>query len=442
MRLPILLPVMVGALTISADTPPLVKLMLDQLQRQNALVLVVLEPPVAKKKGELMAPATGFEQSLRKVLRSETLADLTIEVVPLGAPETEPVAGWVRTSFDPGGPRAWVLIDAQGRCLAKGTEAPRPERLAEQLAGQGIQGPTRKLRAFLRLHPSHLEARCALMKELRKISERRTRALLKVETKTLQEDMREGKFRFSLNGLRIPDLPKDVRSLAPEEDVLLWAAYANEVDRIFKEGRWQEAELAFQDLESLPLERYSPLMQEVYRRHLPLVEAALEARPTSSDLWGVWSWMARVLGERPVRQLLARLAPVPEAFRDTPWPPRALRDLLVKEARGASDWSGLKEVLQPHWEEQRDLVAAMKGNRGVQAGGGLQGMLEEGYETIGEPLLEALLRTGDVGAAESLGSEVLGWEWEPAPARLAALARRCNHPELATRWAAARPAAK
>jgi DNA-binding SARP family transcriptional activator len=100
---------------------------------------------------------------------------------------------------------------------------------------------------------------------------------------------------------------------------------------------------------------------------------------------------------------------------------RDLRDLL---------WDSWTQVTQVLTQNQRFSELGNIGNRLIPR------ILESQWQQLIEPLIESLLMTGDISGADSVVyqlKETAGWQ--ELSDQLAALAIRCQMPQMVARWA-------
>ena len=198
------------------------------------------------------------------------------------------------------------------------------------LLAQGPQKPVTKKawRAFLRAHPHHLEARSALLQILRKDAEKRTQELFGTRGKTAEEVLREGQSGLSMKKIMAQPLPTLPKILAPTLDEALWGPWVREMEGLFVNGDWLHTNLRLSGADAKPMEIHSPMVQRLYRRHLPKVEAALRRWPTQigfdSGLWDLWGWMGRALPGYPMVAFVDSLVPLPDQD-PLEWPPHPAR---------------------------------------------------------------------------------------------------------------------
>lgn len=330
----------------------------------------------------------------------------------------------------------WALISPSGAVLASGGEPPVPSALVDALSRAGIQSPIQKVKAFLRTHPDHLEARQTLIRLLRKGAVARTRKLLEIEAKSLQERSQDGELQgYALNHTDVPDMSSyRTKRLEPLQDLETWGAYAQEVDRVFTDGTWPSLDLGMRPDTDLPVEVCSPTMQALYLRHLPKVETLLAALPGTDNLWGMWLRLTAISGKQPGRAFAAGL-PVPPPELGIEWPPSAVVEALVKDAQARGDWSIVRDLLDSFWKDAKEATTHARERLRHPGEKERIGTLPN-WDTGYGPLLEAMLRMGSEGEAQEL---VEGLALDPEKRSLVdraiALAITCQKPTLARRWA-------
>ena len=401
-----------------------------------------------------------------KLLLEEGLADLGIRPVNLLRREA---AESMRKHFSLAANVTWAVVSSNEQCLASGQTLPAASELAEILASKGIRSPVRILRDFLKTRPDHLEARFELLKLQRRDADRRTRDALGLEkddsagqqanviTLPQGSSLPTGSFtmRIPQGGLgnstsfynqKPAPIPKD-KVLDAMEDLQIWAGFAESFDRLVTGDDWIAAGLEF-DMEESATEICSPLVKALFKRKIAQVEAALERAPASDKMWSVWIRMADVVGGKSIISVVDRLVLQPGA--DMTSLPRFVRNKLLEEARATGNWPYVVENLWSRYEaEKANPLLATTIRIGGQVGDDarvrdIMGQIMENnwtqkWDSLYEPLLEALLYMNDVGRADSIMSAMREWlskgQWSVNQMQKAiGLANRCNKPDVAKRW--------
>ncbi|GLH67768.1 hypothetical protein [Geothrix edaphica] len=339
------------------------------------------------------------------------LLNLPLKVVA-GGKKADALAPVLRERFGWAKGAHWALVDAKGRVKAEGAETPMPGALGRAVEQAGPSSRAQELEAFLRQNPDRLDARAALCREYLVVATRRTQKAL------------------SLPGSKpAPSEPAPVKPLDPEVDLKIWAAAAQQLDLILREAIGSpDGSLGFlfsPRLRSSAAEQ-SPSMIAVLVRHKATLEETLRRSPESFTTWQLWIAASQKCGGWPLQPLLATIPVLP----GTPpglWPPQGIFEEYLKDAKSRSDWTTVREVLEPRWSGLRDAV--------------MDGQMEWGSNALSwdwlDPLLEAQVSQGDIGAADQMlseAAEVVGWPGLPGKAR--DLATRLNRPDLAARWGA------
>ena len=376
-----------------AQAPPALPF-LEEVRSAALVVLAPEEHPIA--------------QAARQSMREQELAELEPSLVILDPDLQGKRYREARAALPALPVQGWALLSPKGILLASGTGLPAASNLAKALEAAGIRSPIKALRAFLRNHPDHLEARSDLLRILRKGAQART---LSLQERRAAKDT---------------GLPPGKR-LGPTEDLEIWGAYAQELDRAFQDGSWRGMELGLEATGDLPLEASSPTVQSVCLRHTPKVEQALSILPGSPSLWQVWLRMTAISGARRSRALIQGLTVPPPELR-MEWPPKGVVAALVQDARKSGEWWLVRDMLQPFWEEWKER---MKGTKPRGLGADWAGSLG--------PLLESMLRTQAEGeACELAASLAASPETRPLLGKAVALATACRRQDLAQRWLALR----
>ncbi|WP_243288800.1 hypothetical protein [Geothrix terrae] len=340
------------------------------------------------------------------------LLNLPLKVVA-GGKKPDALAPVLRERFGWAKGAHWALVDAKGRVKAEGAETPMPGALGRAVEQAGISSRAQELEAFLRQNPDRLDARSALCQEYLAVATRRTQKALNLPGPT-----------------PAPSEPAPVKPLDPEADLKIWAAAAQQLDTSLREaGGAPDGSLGY--LLGLRIRRsaaeHSPSMIAVLTRHKATLEELLRRSPESFATWQLWIAAAQKCGGWPLQPLLATIPALP----GTPpgfWPPQGIFEAYLKDAKARSDWTAIREVLEPRWNDLRDGV--------------LDGQMQLGNNAISWDwglglLLETLVSQGDIGAADQAlneAAEVVSWPGLPGKAR--DLATRLNRPDLAARWGA------
>ena len=354
----------------------------------------------------------------RQALQQEALLDLNLPVYQASGRRNDPLSTYLRDRYGWAQGARWALVDPTGRVLVESAKPPTPATVKAAVEQAGLKSRAQELEEFLRRTGDHLEARTALLREYLANACRRTRMALTPPTPARPA---------------APPPPAGAPSVAPatspqllpaDTDRLIWGQTAEAFGRLI-EGPWMEALADLPWALTGPEAAHSPLMRELWSRFLPVLEDALKRQPTATWLWRVWAIGSDLTGGRPLVPLLASLEPLPGTAPED-WPPAAVLEPFIRDARKRGDWRTLKEVLEPRWEEWR---------RSPRRQGPGPGGPEAVWNRLLQPLLEACLALGESVLAEGLVAQAA--EVLPAfgvPARAAGIATRMNRPDLALRW--------
>jgi hypothetical protein len=383
--------------------------------------------------------------SVRKLLQEEGVADLGLAHVTLD-PKNVELAAAVRRRLSLAPSVRWAVVDPKEQCLASGHALPSADGLTKALAAKGVQSPIRVLREFLKDNPDHLEARMGLLRLQLKSAEQRTRAALGLElAEAGEESDTEDTLSLLLratNPLFGDPKPKPIpadKVLGAEQDIKIWGGYADSFDRLFAGDDWVAGGWAF-DAGGAPLEACSHTVKGLYRRKMKQVEAALETAPLNHRLWSVWTRMADTVGDMSALAVVDRLVQGPGGGFSV-WP-ATVRRRLMDEARGKSRWDYMADHLWGAYQDAADkpkIVFALSDDYNESVRRVVDDMQTREWETLFDPLLEALLRMGDVGRADAVMNTMREWQekgqWGEAMMRKAvALANRCGRQDIAKRW--------
>ncbi len=345
-------------------------------------VLVVIED----SKGE-------WRSAIRYLVNHESIVDMNLRTKLIVPKETPKVTTMIRKWRGWGPGPHWVLLWKDFSVLDQGDLIPEAETLADELVRAGSKNPVAELRRFLRANPDHLDAREALVMRLR----------ISASTRTRREQVWEGK------------------TLGVETDQTVWGPWVREVDALFSSGDWVNTNLFLSGEE----DSASPLVMDLYRRRLPLVEEALRNWPYSTALWDVWTRMARISETNRIQPFLDSLVPLPGTPKDA-WPPQPGRKALLKQAKKVGDWEVVRTLLWSKWETEVDSYRKLSDDIPYRMG--------VAWSSYLEPLMEAMLRLGEEGTAEKAMDECFSASgWRELPALSAALATRVGFKGLAAR---------
>jgi len=402
--------------------------------------------------------------SVGKLLQEEGIADLGLAPMTLSQKNDAELAAAVRRRLSLAPSVRWAVVapgSAHGaasaateQCLASGQALPTVDGLAKALAAKGIQSPIRVLREFLKDNPDHLEARMDMLRLQHKSAERRTRAALALpdaEEQPGDQGLRSLTLMLRKSGDDIFGRPKPKpkpvptdKALEGEQDLKIWGGYADSFDRLFTGDDWIAGGWGFEDADA-PLEGYSPLVKNLYRRKLKQAEAALETAPSNYRLWSVWMRMADAVGGQSIMAVFGRLAQPPGGGFES-WP-AAVRRRLLDEARDKNMWDYIASYLWGYYEDVMDNPRihlsidsnAPNSSYNEEIRRIMDEMQTREWDTLFEPLLEALLRMGDTGRADAvmntLRERQAHGQWSETQMHKAiALANRCERQDVAKRW--------
>ena len=393
-------------------------------------------------------------QAKKLLQEEEDVADLGLTPKTLSQKEVA-LAGAVRRRLSLAPSVRWAIVDSKEQCLASGQVLPTASGLLETLAAKGIRSPVRVLREFLKESPDHLEARMDLLRLQLKSAERRTGSTLGLVHSEAEEQPNDkddkgektlaGFLHRGLDDMYGSPKPKPIpgdKALEAEQDLKIWGGYADSFDRLFTGDDWVACGWGFDG--GVPMESCSPLVKALYRRKLKAVEAALETAPLNTKIWSVWTRMADAVGGQSILAVVDRLA-LPPGGGFASWPV-AVRNRLIDEARTKNRWDYIANQLWGGYEYASGrafiIGEAASGETSSHAEDMKRIMddtLTREWDTLFGPLLEALLRMGDTGRADTVMNIL--WErqgrgqWSDAQIRKAIdLANRCGRSDVAGRW--------
>ena len=357
--------------------------------------------------------AATWGTAARALMLEDHLVALNLPLLLVGGKKPDALSTYVRERYGWVRGGHWALVDADGRVLAEGATPPEAAKLAAAAERAGLKTRAQELAEFLTRNGDHLEAQAALLRERTLVACRRTQKALGPEIAKKNAEEAAGK-------------PGEPLLLSAEQDSKIWSETAQLLDHLFQ-GDWIEVASDLPWALSGDEATHSPTLRALWSRHLPLVEDALRRQPNAWDLWRIWILGADISGGRALAPLLASLEPLPGTAPED-WPPAAVLEAFVRDAKKRGDWRAIREAMEPRWEEWR-----RDGRRAAMG----QGPGERIWSRILQPLVEALISLGDAGAADQVvlqAMETLRWEGVAAQAR--DLAQRLNRSDLALRWGA------
>jgi hypothetical protein len=380
-----------------------------------------------------------MQEDFKKLLQEEDLADFKLTVRTLkGTSSDIALVSYLKNAFSWADGTRWAFVGSDERCLAHGAELPSIQELADQLAQAGIETPVRRLRSFLRRYPDHLDARLALLSTLRTIAVERARVALGLVSEDGSNTGQRGG-RPSRSELKQSKAMKAARKpapLPPENDLRIWVRWADEFDKLMESGLWLESDFAF-DVRDELLDMHSPIVKAIFKKRIALVEDALRRWPGSERIWGIWLHMSLVLGDRLSHSFVSSLSPMPGTIHGT-WPPYEAKLVLMQEAERKGDWGDVRTLLMESWAQAASAMAKAheRSAKGLRPGERpAVAMYESQWVQLLEPLIEAMLKMSDTAGAEAVLHHVIAYSgWDDVPSLAAAIAARCQMPQLAARW--------
>jgi hypothetical protein len=105
---------------------------------------------------------------------------------------------------------------------------------------------------------------------------------------------------------------------------------------------------------------HSPSMKVVFQNYMPTVEKAFLDRQHDCALWRMWLQMTQIVGVGSRLYDFLRLFPELPPMSGLDWPPIAISEWQVEEARATGDWSKITASKWPEWRSiqyELDLFA-------------------------------------------------------------------------------------
>lgn len=390
----------------------------QELARERGALLLALDPQVPEA-----------QAALRVLMAEEAL--LPLDLRTLVVDPSQPIGLEVRTlhTYPPQAPR-WVMLGPAGR-VAEGPGLPTVKDVLGAFEAAGCRPRLGVLRDFLLEHPAQLNGVAALLGELKRVGDARTRTSLGNAQPPPGPDRLQLRVGAMVLGADGDDrFVENHALLADAEDEAIWEEYANLLGKRLGDLLPLSTRMS-QPLASLIPDCLwaSPRLQACAQRLLPEVEAALAARPANAGLWDLWLALNGGGEGRSMAEVLASLTPSPLTPPGA-WPPPGIRAALLQDRRGHGDWKAVLELAEPAW---KDVMEAAKGDLD---GARKLGALSAGvWSDLCEPLLEALVRLNRLADADALVRDWMALSsWRGAATRAQALALDCGEETLLKRW--------
>lgn len=336
---------------------------------------------------------------------------------------TNPVARELRTREGWGPESRWALLDKDGSVLESGASAPDATLLRKALERHGIQGKIQLLEAFLGRYPDREDARTNLIFFRLAVASKLMRPFFKSQPQP------EGKVSGEDKSDPPPELEKP---LSEVDDAHIWGPVAALMGTDFQSGDWSSGFSAWTSRLEQSGARFSPTMQTMAARSLPVIEAQIQRYPTDFRAWDFWVHMQDLAGGRPLRPLLDSLQALPLPGSSV-LPSEYSLGFYLQGAERRHQWPNIVDLVQPWWDEEKEThwkVVAMDING--KAADALKGT----WDRVLGPLVEAYLRQGQAYEADRVVREAM--EWRPSaglPRWASELAHRCGDEQSAAQWA-------
>jgi hypothetical protein len=388
----------------------------------------------------LIAPRShALVTQARHLLRSPELAEFGLRIINLvpNPASTNKFYTYAAKHIDTSEP-AWALFTPSGRAIAKGSAPPTVAQIATALAEAGIKTPAETLSAFLRANPGHTEARGQLMEILRKKTMAQTRRELDIDAKSLWERLEDELTNsISYSATDFPDTSSyESKKLDSEKDLEIWGQYASEFDRVFNDGSWCSLiPILSNNTNYVPVELCSPLMVMAYTRHLPKIEEKLIALPGRFDLWGIWIYFVNIAGKNRGAALINAFPDIPPELRIS-WPPSALVEFLVKNAKDSGDWLLVRNLLDSFWERMKSAAEYdAKSEKQQSDPNYYRSARMVNWQVNYSPLLESMIRLhSDTEAHEFVHAVLSSPETRHLKDNCIEMAIKCEREDLAEAW--------
>ena len=374
----------------------------------------------------------------RQILRSPELVEYSLGLKTYDLNPTNPDKIFTYTSrhIDISKP-GFALFAPSGRLIARGNTAPTREQIKTALDSAGIQTPIKTLRTFLQQHPNHIEARGQLIGLLRDKAIAQTKAKLDIDSKSARERMQDSRgegVSVSFNNNDLPDTSSfQSKQLESEDDITIWAPYAQELDMAFNNGTWSSLIGTINDtFNYAPVEICSQTMMVLYRRHLPIIEETLVTLPGRHDLWSLWFYFAKMTDKSGGAVFLDSFPDMPPELR-IQWPPPNVVDFFVKSAKEAGDWGLIRKLLDTFWISLKNMAAHAKfaaENPNIR----IKTYWDINWSINYSALLESMLRTGSDDEAHEFVQAIKLSQSPQLIGNCIELAVSCERSDLAEQW--------
>jgi hypothetical protein len=324
---------------------------------------------------------------------------------------------WFRQRYGLNSSARWAVLKMGDELIVSGTQRPNAKELKQMLDKSGLKSKVRQVRDFLRENPDHIDAMTDLLVEVRR------RALRLV-----------------------PLMPTDTtEDLDTEADLRTWAVMASELDKVFK-GPWLGIDILFFRPDRQQPERFSKLMKDCFRKHIPKVESALRLEPTNETLWNIWAWMAQNMADYKWETFINSIDTLNFSRLHLYSPSTEVCCWLVEQARAKGQWETVikyagmakkyygPKILSP------SLAMWMPGRGSGLIGGDTERIKGYDMKSSYAPHLEALLRLGRIEEANDLYDIMIHESsYDPSESRgrggiVAKIARSIGMDEIASVW--------
>ncbi|MCL1894568.1 MAG: hypothetical protein FWG02_10140, partial [Holophagaceae bacterium] len=381
-------------------------------------------------------PNSRMQSELYELLSTEELAEMCINLRSVKADSKEftdyvSSNGVLRDSL-------WALLvnehNFKRQCLIQGVDLPKVDDISSALDRAGIKSPVRVMRDFLKKNPDHLDAREGFSSTLRGIAETRTKQVLNLGFGNDEYGMYQIVYRLVTTEIMVDTSRLDNKVLEPEQDIKIWGEYAQELQTLFNSGDWRLIDIYPQHWEAVDV--CSPTMVQLYRRHLPKVEAFLEAFPLNEHVWKLYGWMVSITKHGNTRALLERIIPPP----DSTWPTAEVLSLVLHEETSKENWSYIAETLLDRWSTDRFEVAyrfrvLTDANTSERFREMENSLRDVAWKDTVRPLLESLIKTKRTEDAEDIISEMVRNTSNNVILRMAGdLAQSLGRADLHSKW--------
>ena len=379
----------------------------------------------------------GLTNGFNSVVISSELADFDLKIVPPKIFEANPEnRAWAQSML--GAEDAWLVVNINGKLVAKGGSLPTPADLHQKLVEGGVMTAESYLKRFLKENHGNHEARAELLNLIHKKAVNLTIRKLGIVPEKKEKEIEADYTATVWSGDPLQKPASATEMLDRESDLSIWSVYGQELENLFADDSWMVAPLA---LGGYLAEAHSPLLQVVYRRQLGRIQDALAKASSNYHFWQLWVRFKSAIPDKPLAGFLNEIKPLPRELGggNDILDPRVV-NLLIEDARKYGDWDFVRELLWSRFniEFPPDIQQTHEGDKEKNERRDLVERADSNsiFQSFIEPLIETLVQSRQ----ERLVLDVL-YRFKTKrgtipnmETRLKNLAKRLNRDDLSTSW--------